>query len=81
MYHGHVFDASGYGNAARAYIHALHTAGVDLSVVDLSGHPRQVKDELVESLVGRSIHADFQRSMEFPMSGLTRHSVCRTRLR
>src|SRR5262249_14599087 len=27
-YHGHVFDTSGYGNAARAYIHALHEAGI-----------------------------------------------------
>jgi len=58
-YYGHVFDASGYGNAARAYIHALHTAGVELSVVDLSSHDRQVRDEFVESLVGRRITADF----------------------
>jgi ADP-heptose:LPS heptosyltransferase/glycosyltransferase involved in cell wall biosynthesis/2-polyprenyl-3-methyl-5-hydroxy-6-metoxy-1,4-benzoquinol methylase len=58
-YHGHVFDASGYGNAARAYIRALHAAGVDLSVVDLSLHQRQVRDEFVESLVGRKIRTDF----------------------
>ena len=31
VYHGHVFDSSGYGNAARAYVHALHAAGVELS--------------------------------------------------
>ena len=37
-YYGHVFDASGYGEAARAYIHALHGAGVSLSVVDLLHH-------------------------------------------
>jgi 2-polyprenyl-3-methyl-5-hydroxy-6-metoxy-1,4-benzoquinol methylase len=59
MYHGHVFDASGYGTAARAYIHALHSAGIELSVADLSHHPRQVRDELVESFVGRDIHPDF----------------------
>jgi ADP-heptose:LPS heptosyltransferase/glycosyltransferase involved in cell wall biosynthesis len=59
VYHGHVFDASGYGSAARAYIHALHAAGVDLSVEDLSGHPRQVSDPLVESLAGRPVQADF----------------------
>jgi ADP-heptose:LPS heptosyltransferase/2-polyprenyl-3-methyl-5-hydroxy-6-metoxy-1,4-benzoquinol methylase len=58
-YHGHVFDASGYGNAARAYIHALHSAGVELSVMDLSRHRRQVSDELVESLVDRDINPDF----------------------
>ena len=58
-YYGWVFDASGYGNAARGYIHALHRAGVNLSVADLSGRPRQVSDPLVESLVGRKIEADF----------------------
>lgn len=59
IYHGHVFDSSGYGNAARAYIYALHNSGVELSVVDLSRHERQVRDPLVESLVGRSLEADF----------------------
>jgi hypothetical protein len=58
-YYGHVFDASGYGEAARAYIHALHGAGVSLSVVDLLRHGRQVRDELVESLLGRAHEPDF----------------------
>lgn len=59
MYYGWVFDASGYGNAARGYLHALHRAGVNLSVVDLAGRPRQVSDPLVESFVGRKLEADF----------------------
>jgi glycosyltransferase involved in cell wall biosynthesis/2-polyprenyl-3-methyl-5-hydroxy-6-metoxy-1,4-benzoquinol methylase len=58
-YYGHVSDASGYGNAARGYIHALHSAGVNLSAVDLSGRARQVRDPLVESLLGKKIHSDF----------------------
>ena len=58
-YYGWVFDASGYGNAARGYLHALHRAGINLSVVDLAGRPRQVSDPLVESLVGRKLDADF----------------------
>src|SRR5581483_10887030 len=58
-YYGHVFDASGYGQAARSYIHALHSAGVRLSVVDLMHHGHQVRDELVDSLVGRPITPDF----------------------
>lgn len=58
-YYGYVFDASGYGHAARAYIHALHQAGISLSVVDLTNHPRQVRDELVESLTQREIAPDF----------------------
>jgi hypothetical protein len=58
-YYGHVFDASGYGQAARGYIHALHAAGVTLSVVDLMNHGRQVRDPLIESLIGCSMKADF----------------------
>jgi 2-polyprenyl-3-methyl-5-hydroxy-6-metoxy-1,4-benzoquinol methylase len=58
-YYGHVFDASGYGQAARGYLHALHAAGVELAVVDLMKHAPQVRDELIESLVGRPIESDF----------------------
>jgi ADP-heptose:LPS heptosyltransferase/2-polyprenyl-3-methyl-5-hydroxy-6-metoxy-1,4-benzoquinol methylase len=59
-YYGYVFDASGYGHAARAYLHALHRAGVELTVMDLAGNrARQVEDPLVASLVGRPIDADF----------------------
>ena len=58
-YYGHVFDATGYGQAARGYLHALHVAGVQLSVTDLMKHERQVRDDLVESLVGRRIEPDF----------------------
>ena len=58
VYYGHVFDATGYGQAARGYVHALHAAGVRLSVVDLMQHPRQVGDDLIESLVGRGTTAD-----------------------
>jgi hypothetical protein len=58
-YHGHPFDASGYGQAARAYIHALHSAGVALSVIDLSTHARQVGDHLVETLIAEPNGADF----------------------
>ena len=59
MYHGHVFDASGYGQAARAYVHALGRAGLDLSVADLSGHAPQVRDRFVESLIGKPVQPDF----------------------
>ncbi len=59
QYYGYVFDASGYGQAARAYIHALHRAGIELSVVEMNRHPRQVRDALIEELVGRKIEADF----------------------
>lgn len=57
-YYGYLFDASGYGQATRAYIHALHRAGVELSAVNLGNHVPQVRDQLVESLVGRKIEPD-----------------------
>lgn len=59
VYYANVFDASGYGHAARAYIHALHHAGIQLSVVDLAAHPRQAHDELVESLLKKPLQPDF----------------------
>jgi glycosyltransferase involved in cell wall biosynthesis len=58
-YYGNVFAATGYGEAARASIHALHGAGVSLSVVDLLRHGRQVRDDLIESLLGRPLQPDF----------------------
>jgi glycosyltransferase involved in cell wall biosynthesis/SAM-dependent methyltransferase len=58
-YYGYVFDASGYGHAARAYIHALHSAGIDVSVVDLAERPAQVDDVLVASLLNRRAEPDF----------------------
>ena len=57
-YYGYLFDASGYGQAARAHVHALHRAGVELSVVDLQGHAPQVPDTLVESLLRRRLDPD-----------------------
>jgi 2-polyprenyl-3-methyl-5-hydroxy-6-metoxy-1,4-benzoquinol methylase len=58
-YYGYVFDASGYGQAARGYIHALDRAGIKISVVDLAANrPRQVRDELVETRIGRGAKAD-----------------------
>jgi ADP-heptose:LPS heptosyltransferase/glycosyltransferase involved in cell wall biosynthesis len=59
-YYGYVFDASGYGHAARAYIRALHRAGIELSVTNLAAYrPRQVEDPLVASLIGAPVNADF----------------------
>ena len=55
VYHGPVFEGTGYGEAARAYVHALHDAGVPLSVENLSVGRSLVRDALVESLVGRQL--------------------------
>lgn len=59
VYYGYVFDASGYGQAARGYIHALNLAGIKISVVDLAANrPRQVRDEFIEARIVRGAKAD-----------------------
>jgi glycosyltransferase involved in cell wall biosynthesis len=58
-YYGNVFDATGYGRAARAYIHAFERAGIRMSVVDLANRPRQVADERVASLLGQPGGSDY----------------------
>ena len=58
-YHGEVSNASGYGEAARAYVRALHEAGVRVSVVDTGAAPRKVSDKMVASLLGHDTDADF----------------------
>ena len=58
-YYGYVFDVSGYGQAARAYIHALHTAGIKVSVVNIGADPPQVQDSLVAAMLGKDPQADF----------------------
>ncbi|WP_404559169.1 glycosyltransferase family 9 protein [Bradyrhizobium niftali] len=58
-YHGEVSHRSGYGEAARAYVRALHEAGIRVSVTDTGGHPDRVPDDLVRSLIGNDAGADF----------------------
>ncbi|WP_420129125.1 glycosyltransferase family 9 protein [Longimicrobium sp.] len=57
-YHGYVSDHSGYGHAARAYVHALHRAGVRVSVVDLARRRHIPPDPLVAKLAGTGADAD-----------------------
>jgi glycosyltransferase involved in cell wall biosynthesis len=58
-YYGEVFYASGYGQAARAYVHALHHAGVQIRVIDTGRKPHHIEDKLVTSLLGQHPNADF----------------------
>ncbi|HUB14151.1 MAG TPA: glycosyltransferase [Acetobacteraceae bacterium] len=58
-YSAEVFNATGYGQAARLYIHALHRAGVRVAVTDTGGGPPAVHDPLVASLLGSDDEADF----------------------
>jgi glycosyltransferase involved in cell wall biosynthesis len=57
---GYVFAPTGYGTAARSYIHALRAASVNLSVINRSRYPQQfVPDALVSSLLNREIRPDW----------------------
>ena len=58
-YSAEVFNATGYGQAARLYIHALHRAGVRVAVTDTAGGSPAVADALVASLLGTDDEADF----------------------
>ncbi|MBN9509429.1 MAG: glycosyltransferase [Alphaproteobacteria bacterium] len=58
-YHAAVFDASGYGAAARAYVHAMHAAGVRVSVIDTGARPPQMPDPLCSTLLDAGTDADF----------------------
>lgn len=56
VYFGHVFSCTGYGTAARAYIHTLHQASVPVSVIDLDPSlPKFVPDSFVISCQDRPI--------------------------
>lgn len=57
-YHGYVSDHSGYGHTARAYIHALHRAGVRVTAVDLARRRNIPPDPLVARLMGTGAGAD-----------------------
>jgi len=49
-FYGHVFSPTGYGTAARAYLHAFDSVAMNLSVMDLNPtHPKYVPDALVDS--------------------------------
>lgn len=58
-YYAAVFDASGYGQAARLYIRALKAAGIKVSVVHTGARPAQVEDAEIEALLGDDPAADF----------------------
>jgi glycosyltransferase involved in cell wall biosynthesis len=58
-YYGELFQASGYGQAARAYVRALHAAGVRVRVIDTGRPPHNVEDDFINTLIGHDPDADF----------------------
>jgi glycosyltransferase involved in cell wall biosynthesis len=69
IYYGYIFEPTGYGEAARAYIHALHQAGINLSVVSL-GHRQLVRDALVECLLYKPVRSPAFRLCHAPPNRL-----------
>jgi glycosyltransferase involved in cell wall biosynthesis/SAM-dependent methyltransferase len=59
-YYGEVSNTSGYGQAARLYIHALDRVGVKVSVVNTGSDSGHISDPLIKSLLGNDPEADFQ---------------------
>ena len=60
LFSGYVFETTGYGTAARAYVHALHRANLNLSVFSRSREDwRPIPDPLVESLLQRPVPDGF----------------------
>lgn len=58
-YFGEVFSTSGYGTAARAYIHALHAAGVRVTVTGAGRPPHDFRDALIDSLIAPDADVEF----------------------
>jgi glycosyltransferase involved in cell wall biosynthesis len=60
VFNGFVFAPTGFGTAARSYVHAFHRAQIEMSIIDRSREQNKiVEDPLVASLLNRPIHADF----------------------
>jgi len=60
-YRGPVFDTTGYGTAARAYVHALHEAGLEITVqnVSMMGAPPK-RSAFIESLIRPRTKSDIE---------------------
>jgi len=59
-FYGPVTHHTGYGSAARAYVHALREARADLSVINLDFDTTAIPtDPLIYSLLNRRIEPDF----------------------
>lgn len=68
-FYGPMFELLGLGTAARAYVHALHSVGVDLTVINVTTR-HTVRDLLVESLLNRNVEPDFHIFSWNPLSAL-----------
>jgi glycosyltransferase involved in cell wall biosynthesis len=67
-FYGPVFDRMGFSTASRAYVHALYSAGLDITVINLGR--KHLNDPLVESLLHRNIEPDLHIFSFFPQNVL-----------
>jgi glycosyltransferase involved in cell wall biosynthesis len=75
---GHVYTPTGYGTAARSYIHALHRSNVNLSIYDCDRQKkRMVLDPLVCSLEDREIAPELYIGHSEPTNVMPMESVFR----
>ena len=73
---GYIYLATGFGTAARSYIHALHGAGIPMTVLNRSATPsRSVVDPLVESLLNTPLDAQLGIAHVEPISVPGLHEV------
>lgn len=67
-FHGYVFARTGYGTAARSYVHAFQKAAIDTSVVSMdhyNAHP--ILDPLVTSCLNHQNHPDLHLCHSEPL--------------
>ncbi len=78
QYAGYIFAPTGYGTAARAYIHALDCVGIELSVANRSKRTdRMVVDPLIISLLDRPLAAQLHICNSEPLDALAFASIAR----
>ncbi len=59
VYHGPIHDVSGYGTAARAYLNAFRSSGIELAVVDSTSRGQRTEYEMPESKYWGDGEVDF----------------------
>jgi glycosyltransferase involved in cell wall biosynthesis len=72
-YYGEVSTPNGYGEAARAYVHALHSAGVKVCVIDTGNGANGTHDDLISALLGYDETSVFDIVHGLPTSALLVH--------
>jgi glycosyltransferase involved in cell wall biosynthesis len=68
-FYGSVAEPTGMGTAAKAHIHALHAANIDLSVINLA-FSQESDDPLIASLLDKRVNPDFHLVDYMPIAAV-----------